>query len=333
MKPKVTESEQARAELISLASKKLGRALKQEEEKEIQRLDSEYLASGYYATLYRGLNAQELLEWFSSAAEVRKQFTEIQHQRDAITKERLEKARVEVVQIATEKLGRDLTRGEEMVIRGFDKSLMVDGDIAGLFRGYSQQELVNTFAEAGAGPGPVILLNSLATGRSSLHTGEQQLIDLVGSPVTEILSGFDFEAALEDFSRWVLNTLRGDLPGRELRALHFALTEVKNGCMIHLSGANLFDPEDADWACTSDWSPDCSFPLFGQESNLWTKLRQAAGEPWVVAQAITIILVRAFFKTHHDEFSRLTGLRRLYIVSGFVDGDLYALRTPLSTRA
>jgi len=248
------------------------------------------------------------------------------------TKKQVEKARAELARLMSQKLGRSLSSREYKVIRGWDTFLVVEGEMSELIQGWSQQELLDQLAEMGAGQGAVALLNSLANGSSSLQLGQEQLLEFISPKGREILAGFEINAALEEFSRWLLNTLRADLPGSKIRALYFGLSETKGGCTVHLSGANSYDQEDPDWACASDWSPDVSFVPLGQKSGLWNRLRKAGQEPWVVAQAITIIMLRAFFKTQHEEFSKLTGLKRLYIVSGFVDGDLYAVQTPISPR-
>lgn len=248
------------------------------------------------------------------------------------TKKQVEKARAELARLMSQKLGRSLSSREYKVIRGWDTFLVVEGEMSELIQGWNQHELLDQLAEMGAGQGAVALLNSLANDSSSLQLGQEQLLEFISPKGREILAGFEINAALEEFSRWLLNTLRADLPGSKIRALYFGLTETKGGCTVHLSGANSYDQEGPDWACASDWSPCVSFVPLGQKSGLWNRLREAGQEPWVVAQAITIIMLRAFFKTQHKEFSKLTGLKRLYIVSGFVDGDLYAVQTPISPR-
>ena len=99
------KANQARAELVSLASEKLGRSLTETEDKEIRRLEGESLTSGYYAALYRGYSPQEMQDWFGTVARLRNEFSEIRRRRDAITKDQLKQRRAELIQIAREKLG------------------------------------------------------------------------------------------------------------------------------------------------------------------------------------------------------------------------------------
>lgn len=329
--------EQACAELICLASEKLGRPLTHAEQQLIRGLNrginKRLLAEGYYAELYRGYSQGELLDWFKSVARTNKEFDEIRRRTDAITASEVEQACAEVVRIATEKLGRTLSHGEQKVIRGFDKWLLAEGDVADTYRGYSPQELLDSLNRAGAGPGPVTLLRSLATARCNLKLGRGRIIEYLAPQDRRALAGVDFTPTLDGLSRWFLDILRADPPGRKIRALYFGLMETNDGCMLHVSGANAYDAENSDWACTSDWLPDKRCAPLDQLSEIWKRLRKTSDEPWVVVQAIACIIVRAFFAKHHTDFTKITGLKEIYVASGFDDGDLYTLRTPLSPKA
>ncbi len=50
----------------------------------------------------------------------------------------------------------------------------------------------------------------------------------------------------------------------------------------------------------------------------------------MVAQAIEILLIRAFFEACSEQIQTLLGRRKLSITSGFDDGDWYSIRTPVS---
>jgi hypothetical protein len=327
------DPEQACAELIALAGEKLGRPLAHQEQQLIRGFDKRLLAEGYYAELFRRFSSRELLDCLGSVARTRREFAEIQRQRDSITARQLEQGRADLARLMSDKLGRSLSTSEQKVIRGWDKSLVAGGDMAELIRGQSRQELLDFLAEAGAGPGPVALLRSLATGRSSLELGREQVIEFLNSMGREALAGLDFGSTMEDFSRWLLETLQAEPPGREIRALYFGLFEQKGGCMLHVAGANAYDAEDSDWAYAINWAPKTLFAPFGQALKIWSELRSGGEEPWVVAQGIATIMVRVFFDDHHAEFRKLTGLKSVHVACGFDDGDMYVLRTPLSPRA
>src|SRR5690242_19450815 len=88
----VGNEEQARKELVKLASEKLERPLTRTELEEIRHLGGLYLVSGYYAELYRGYQPRALLDWFSTVAETRKELNAIQKSRDAITASQVQEA-------------------------------------------------------------------------------------------------------------------------------------------------------------------------------------------------------------------------------------------------
>ncbi len=333
------EAERACAELVLLASEKLGRPLIHAELKLIQGLNQgvtkHSLTDGHYARLYRGYSRDELLGWFKGVAETRKELEEIQREIDAVTPTQVRQACAEVMRIATEKLGRTLTRAEQRVIGGFNKVLLAGGEVAELFRGCSPQELLDNLNEAGAGPGPVALLRSLANAPCSPELGRGRIIEYLARKERRALKGVQLSPTLEQFTRWFLDTLRADPPGRKIRALYFGVVETKAGCMLHVSGANAYADEDfdSDWACTTDWLPKGRVAPLGLLSEIWNRLRKTSDENWVVVLGITILIVRAFFRKHHTEFTKLTGLKRICVACGFDDGDSYILRTPLSPKA
>jgi hypothetical protein len=292
-----------------------------------------YLVSGYYAEMYRRYSPRDLLGWFSSVAETRKELDDIQRRRDAINPSQVQQACAEVAQIAEDKIGRGVTKAERKVIRGFDKSLLVGGDMAGLYRAYSAQEILEHFAECGTGPGPVALLESLSTGRYSFKAGQERILKCLSPKGRAALAGFELGTVLGDFSRWFVNLLRADPPGREISGLYFGLFESDGGCELYVSGAKACDAGDTDWACTMDWSPEDRYARLEELSKLWRPLREAGDEPWVIIQALVIVIVRSFFGDHSSEFIKLTGLRRVHVASGFDGGDLYAIPTPLSPKA
>lgn len=328
-----TEADQARRELVTLASERLGRPLTHPEQEEIRALNNRYLVSGYYAELYKGYGRCEMIDWFKVVAKTRKELAEIQRRRDAITKSQIEEACAEVAHIAAEKVGRQLTDKERKAIRGFDKSLLVEGDIAGLYRKYSAQEILDQFRELGAGPGPVALLSGLATVRTTLGQSRKSLLEFLSPKGRKVLQPFAFEAVLDPFTGWFLDLLRTEPPGRNIRALYFGLFESGGGCRLYVSGAKAYDPEDSDWAGATDWCPQNRYAPLEALLKLWKPVRKAGNEPWVVMQAIAIALIQAFFNEHEVKFKQLTGLKRVYIISGFDDGDLYVLQTPLSPPA
>ena len=249
------------------------------------------------------------------------------------TKKQIAEAREHLTVLASKRLGRPLSESEHKVICGLDKGLVAEGEMARLFKPWGPKEFLDFFAEAGAGPGPVALLNSLASGPYSLRLGRQKIIEHLSPKGRKALAGLDFNKILGKFEKWLLDTLRSEPPQTKIRALYFGLFESKSGCQLYVSGANAYEKEASDWACASDWSPKKRYAPLDQLSSTWSRLAKAGDESWVVIQAIVIVTVRAFFLKNSTGFRKLTGINKVYVASGFDDGDLYAIRTPLSPKA
>ena len=45
-----------------------------------------------------------------------------------------------------------------------------------------------------------------------------------------------------------------------------------------------------------------------------------------------LVLVRAMFAAHVGEFVKLSKRKQVFVASGFADGDLYTIRTPVSPK-
>jgi len=326
------DAEQAYCALISLASEKLGRVLTEEEERVIRRLDSRHVAGGYHAERWRRLSQQELSDCLESIAKTRAQLDEIEMQSANITPSQLKKGRVDLATVISDRLARPLSANEEKVIQVLDKWLVVWGDLTGHFRRLSQKEILDFFAECEAGSGINLLLTALATDECNLKLNRERLMEFLSPRGRTVMREFDFESTVTDFSRWLLDALQAEPPAKGTRALYFGLSETTGGgCMLSISGAKNYDEEDSDWACSCEWGPAARFAILGPK--IWKALRRAGEEPWVVALGIATVIVRIFFENHHAAFTRLTRLSLIHITCGFVDGDLYVLRTPISTRA
>ena len=205
--------------------------------------------------------------------------------------------------------------------------------MAELFRGYTQQELADAFAEAGAGAGPVALLKCLATGRFSLNAGREQIVRFLGPNGRELIDHVDFGTALQHFANWFLALVRAEPLPASIRALNFGLFESSGGCKLYVTGANAYDPQDSDWACANDWTPERRYAPVELISEVYGLMCDTEAEPWVGAQAAAILLIRALFEMQRAEIQDVLGKRKLFIASGFDDGDLFLLKTAFSPKA
>jgi len=99
-----------------------------------------------------------------------------------------------------------------------------------------------------------------------------------------------------------------------------------------VSGCVRYDGEDSDWACQPDWWREDHVADLNELSALWGNLKDAKVEAWIPVQAMTMLMIRAFFEQHGNEFRRATGLFTVNIATGFDDGDLYEVQTTVSPK-
>jgi hypothetical protein len=212
------------------------------------------------------------------------------------------------------------------VVVGFDEA------VAGLALGsLSKTEIAGMVRDVCGKTGPVALFEQLSNGAGSLTEGWQILCGFLKPRVRTITRRFDVDDALELFSEWFLALLRVNPIPAKIRALNFGLFESDGGCRVYVIGETTNSAADPNRTPGTAWRPQGYAPIDAL-SKIYGPLRTAGGEPWVVAQAIVILLIRAFFVARSEEVKTLLGRRKLFITCGFDDGDLYAVRTPVSPR-
>ncbi len=248
------------------------------------------------------------------------------------TKEQTAEFYRNLTRIAETKLGRRLTVSEKESLKGMDGSLILYEAMTELFESSTPKALLELLAERGA-EGPVGLLRRLASSRRSVQQDWKDVIARSSRTEARVLREFDFNKALTEFSTWLTSLLSRESPPKSIKALCFGLFESKRDWKLYVSGAKAYDQEDSDWACANDWWPEERYAPLNAFSDASRPLRELPGDTWVIGQAIAILLIRGFFHLHRAEVKKLLGNRKLFIASGFDEGDLYAVKTPISPKA
>lgn len=230
-------------------------------------------------------------------------------------------ARQKFISQAESALGRSLRPKERKLACGFDETVV---QLA--LESFDKEQIAGMLSDRGGNSRSVALLEKLASGADSVAVGWQRLLRFLNPRGRKAVGSFGFEAELEDFSGWFVSLLRSEPPPAKIKTLNFGLFESEGGCKLYVTGANTCDAGDGDWACANDWWPEGRYAPLEGLSKLHRRLREAGVEAWVIAQAVAILLIRAFFATQAGELERLLGARKLWITSGFDDGDLYAIR-------
>ena len=177
------------------------------------------------------------------------------------------------------------------------------------------------------------LLNSfeyLAANPSSLPEDRVAILALLKPKARNAVTNLDWESAAQQLSAWLLQLIEAEPPPRSMRGLNFGLFETEEGFTLYVTGANRYDRSDPDWACANDWWPEGRYANIALFVKLSSVLRGSGEQAWEVAQAIAIALVKEFFRNHGPEFQKASGLKEVYVATGFDDGDLYEVRTTLA---
>jgi hypothetical protein len=98
-------------------------------------------------------------------------------------------------------------------------------------------------------------------------------------------------------------------------------------------GANRYDPTDSQWAFANDWWPEGRYAPLDSLSTLWHEVENEEVPAWLVVQAVVLSIVKAFFARQASDFRSASGLRSVTVTSGFDDGDLFTVVTPLTPAA
>jgi hypothetical protein len=236
--------------------------------------------------------------------------------------------RRKVISLAEQHLRRPLTPEEHAIVRRW-----AEGVVEALAEDYGAGDIVEMIDDANREDNPARLFEELAASSDSLAQDHAKLIEFHEGDAKNSLEAFDIALVSEKFTAWFRRVLRADPPPSGIRAIRFGLFEGDGACRIYVSGSKTYDKNRPDWALSSDWWREDHVMPQVLLSALWLQLKRTGAEPWVVAQAIAIIFVRAFFTNHAEEFQSLSGLRRVHVVTGFDDGDQLVIRTSLDPKA
>jgi hypothetical protein len=121
----------------------------------------------------------------------------------------------------------------------------------------------------------------------------------------------DFE---RNFSAWLARVCREERPPSSVVAYNLGLCETPDGYSAYLIGADRYDAEDSDWACSESFTPsERYFPIPAAEFGSWEQVQKEV-----------VAAVRAFVQSPEGQRSFLAAAEAVTV--GFDDGDLERVR-------
>jgi hypothetical protein len=125
-----------------------------------------------------------------------------------------------------------------------------------------------------------------------------------------------------EFTDWLGKLVISQPPPEGVIAIYFGIFKTDDGLQLYASGSKLWNEEDPDWACRSDWRPEgrVLMPRVFEEITKVFSDYNLAGYYITVTYLILMILDFA----RHSMISLLDRERRaLYVACGFDDGELF----------
>jgi hypothetical protein len=130
----------------------------------------------------------------------------------------------------------------------------------------------------------------------------------------------------KEFREWLNHLVIIEPPFEGVQALYFGLFKSEEGLHLYVIGSMLWDADDPDWACRSDWHPEgrvLTPSIFPEISKVFSEYNLAG---YYMALAFTALMIREF--TRESVISLLDDKRRtLHIAFGFDDGELFSMGT------
>ena len=154
----------------------------------------------------------------------------------------------------------------------------------------------------------------------------------------------DIEKTKNEFTNWLLTTLKRNPIPQDIVSLYFGLTTLVDNdfekTTIYLAGSTRTPEEDEDWACETEYTPQNNYLFlseFAKIDELKNENIAINGEYEVlVFVGMTNLLIQNALKDTAKEllttkqkvlglFKKTTQREKLYIGSGFDSGDIYLI--------
>ena len=112
----------------------------------------------------------------------------------------------------------------------------------------------------------------------------------------------------KDFIDWLDCQLDEEIPNN---IIAFNINIYESPFNIEIVGSTKYDPEDEDWACNEDWTP---------QSRLSQVSKNLFGNTWEVAESKILSLAKGYIKSNAKNTSKLKTASAFTV--GFIDGNL-----------
>ncbi len=117
----------------------------------------------------------------------------------------------------------------------------------------------------------------------------------------------------ERFSKWINIIESGNLPTEKIKGLNFGLFQSSDSYIMYLTGAEIFDEKDENWACNADYEPEYKYLDLND-----LKLNDS---DWKYVLDYSVEFISNYLKFNDSFLSQIEN-----ITTGFDDGNLIRLK-------
>ncbi len=118
------------------------------------------------------------------------------------------------------------------------------------------------------------------------------------------------------FSDWITKVEKENPPGEDIIAINFGMLQSDKGFMTYITGAEIYDADDDDWAGEIDYQPSRANKYFLLSREI------TAGLKW---PKVLEIVIATLGQLVEDEPGRLLFAGRV-VTAGFDDGKLTVIK-------
>jgi hypothetical protein len=149
--------------------------------------------------------------------------------------------------------------------------------------------------------------------------------NFTGVDVTNI-DKLDLSGLYNQFEVWLIELLENEPMPSDIVAVNFGVFEsggykFVDGIQLYVSGSTIWDEEDTDWVCNTDYFPEGRYSEIDMVSSLLNLFDSNEEIAFFLYLSVPVLFIYRFTSMHAKV---LLGERdEIHIATGFDDGDVY----------
>jgi hypothetical protein len=118
------------------------------------------------------------------------------------------------------------------------------------------------------------------------------------------------------FSEWIKKVENENPPGPKITAINFGMFQSDKGFMAYITGSEIYDKDDDDWAGETDYQPSRANKYFLIPGEITKRLK------WAAALELVITTLNQLVEIEPDRML----FKNRAVTAGFDDGNLTVIK-------